>query len=58
MYNPKEDWKIIGVYDGIGGYEYRFDYETLEVKEGSRARREIYSDSEKEAWAKLTPPRW
>ena len=57
-YNPRKHWWLRSTKPGIGGYLACFVFESRAVQAGSRAVREVYADSEEEAWSKLKPPRF
>ena len=60
MYGPKKDWHMAGKkWVGLHGGEFEFSFDSDEVKFGSRCRRNVFADTEEEAWGKITePPKW
>lgn len=61
-YDPREDWKLTSVkWMGLYGGEFQYTFESWEVREGSRCVRNIFADTEDEAWEILGQegaPKW
>ena len=55
-YDWDKDWYFWRTDMQTGHKRYKF--ESRDVKDGSRCRREIFADNMQEATAELSPPRW
>jgi hypothetical protein len=53
-YDPRQDWYLWSTqWIGLHGGEYQFSFLTFQTYQGEKLVRNIYADTEEEAWTKL-----